>query len=68
MSWNEFQKVLPQTAAVSSTGALEVGGCDTIQLAHEVGTPLFVMDLADVRDRLRRYRTRSGGKPDGRSG
>ena len=60
MSWNEFQKVLPQTAAVSSTGALEVGGCDVIQLAHEFGTPLYVMDLADVRDRLRRYRDAFG--------
>jgi diaminopimelate decarboxylase len=60
MSWSEFQKVLPQTAAISSTGALEVGGCDTIQLAHEFGTPLYVMDLADVRDRLRRYRDAFG--------
>jgi diaminopimelate decarboxylase len=60
VSWSEFQKVLPQTAALSSTGALEVGGCDTIQLAHEFGTPLYVMDLADVRDRLRRYRDAFG--------
>ncbi len=60
MSWSEFQKVLPQTSAVSSTGALEVGGCDMIQLAHEFGTPLYVMDLADVRDRLRRYRDAFG--------
>jgi diaminopimelate decarboxylase len=60
VSWSEFQKVLPQTAAVSSTGALEVGGCDTIQLAHEFGTPLYVMDLADVRERLRRYRDAFG--------
>jgi diaminopimelate decarboxylase len=60
MSWNEFQKVLPQTARVGRTGALEIGGCDTIQLAHEFGTPLFVMDLADVRDRIRRYRDAFG--------
>ncbi len=60
MSWNEFRKVLPQSARVGRTGALEIGGCDTIQLAHEFGTPVFVMDLADVRDRLRRYRDAFG--------
>jgi diaminopimelate decarboxylase len=60
VSWSEFQKVLPTTAGVGSTGSLEIGGCDTIQLAHEFGTPLYVMDLADVRDRLRRYRDAFG--------
>jgi diaminopimelate decarboxylase len=61
MSWSEFQKVLPQTARVGSTGALEIGGCDTIQLASEFGTPVYVLDLADVRDRFRRYRDVFGG-------
>jgi diaminopimelate decarboxylase len=60
MSWSEFQKVLPQTARISTTGSLQVGGCDTIQLAHEFGTPLYVLDLVDVRDRLRRYRDAFG--------
>jgi diaminopimelate decarboxylase len=61
MSWSEFQKVLPQTARVGSTGALEVGGCDAVQLAAEFGTPVYVLDLAEVRDRLRRYRDAFGG-------
>lgn len=60
MAWTEFQKVLPQTARVGSTGALEIGGCDAIQLAAEFGTPLYVVDLAEVRDRLRRYRDAFG--------
>jgi len=60
MSWSEFQKVLPQTARVGKTGALEVGDCDLIQLAHNFGTPVFVMDLVEVRDRLRRYRDAFG--------
>jgi diaminopimelate decarboxylase len=58
--WSEFRKVLPQTARISSTGALEVGGCDTIQLASEFGTPVYVLDLADVRDRMARYRDAFG--------
>lgn len=61
MSWSEFRKVLPQTARISTTGALEVGGCDAIQLASEFGTPLYVLDLAEVRERLRRYRDAFGG-------
>ncbi len=61
MSWSELQKVLPQTARVGATGALEIGGCDTIQLASEFGTPVYVLDLAEVRDRLRRYRDAFGG-------
>ncbi len=60
MSWTEFQKVLPQTARVSKTGALEIGEYDMIQLAHEFGTPVYVLDLAEVRDRLRRYREAFG--------
>jgi len=60
MSWSEFQRVLPATARVGKTGALEVGECDLIQLAHNFGTPVFVMDLAEVRDRLRRYRDAFG--------
>jgi diaminopimelate decarboxylase len=61
MSWEELRKVLPQTAAVGRGGALEIGGRDAIELAHEFGTPLFVLDLADVRDRIGRYREAFGG-------
>ncbi len=34
--------LLPDTAAISSNGVLTIGGIDTIQLAAEYGTPLFV--------------------------
>lgn len=61
MTWDDFQKVLPQTAAVGRGGALEIGGRDAVELAHEFGTPLFVLDLADLRDRLGRYRDTFGG-------
>ncbi|MEX0875415.1 MAG: diaminopimelate decarboxylase [Actinomycetota bacterium] len=61
MSWEFFQKVLPSTAAIGPTGTLEVGGCDTVELAREYGTPLFVLDYADVRERLRAYRDAFGG-------
>lgn len=62
MSWSEFQKVLPQTATTGRAGGLEIGGRDVVELAHEFGTPLFVLDLAELRDRLGRYRDVFGGR------
>ena len=41
---------------------MEIGGRDAIELTHEFGTPLFVLDLADLRDRLARYREAFGGQ------
>ena len=61
MSWDYFQKVLPSTAAIGSAGGLEIGGCDAADLVREYGSPLFVLDYADVRDRLRAYRDAFGG-------
>lgn len=55
MNWTDFVKLLPLTAKVNDAGHLEIGGLDTIELAREHGTPLFVCDLDDVRDRLARY-------------
>ena len=60
MSWDDFQKVLPQTAAIGRGGVLEIGGCNAAELAREFGTPLFVLDLADLRDRIGRYRDAFG--------
>ncbi|MGH2759144.1 MAG: diaminopimelate decarboxylase [Actinomycetota bacterium] len=62
MSWDDLQKVLPQTASIGRAGGLEIGGCHTADLALEFGTPLFVLDLADVRDRIARYRDAFGGR------
>ncbi len=41
---------------INARGHLEVGGCDTVELAREFGTPLYVMDEAVVRDNCRRYK------------
>jgi len=45
------------TQRVNSANHLEIGGCDTIDLAAEFGTPLYVMDEADIRARCRAYRS-----------
>lgn len=44
------------TQKISRHGHLEIGGCDTVELAKEFGTPLYVMDEAAIRDNCRRYR------------
>lgn len=44
------------TQRVNARGHLEIGGCDTVELAREFGTPLYVMDEQTVRDNCRGYR------------
>ena len=44
------------TQRVNAQGHLEVGGCDTVELARQFGTPLYVLDEADFRTRCRSYR------------
>jgi len=45
--------LLPDTSTVGPAGQLMIGGCDTLELAAEFGTPLFVYDEAHLRDRCR---------------
>ncbi len=44
------------TQRINGKGALEIGGCDTVELAREFGTPLYVLDEDYFRDTCRRYR------------
>jgi diaminopimelate decarboxylase len=44
------------TQRVNAQGHLEIGGVDTLALAEEFGTPLYVMDEAALRRRCRDYR------------
>jgi diaminopimelate decarboxylase len=41
------------TQKVNDAGHLEIGGCDTVELAAQYGTPLFVMDEAHIRHVMR---------------
>jgi len=40
---------------INAQGHLEIGGCDSVDLAQEFGTPLYVMDEEQIRDNCRRY-------------
>lgn len=47
---------LPLTGKINKKGHLEIGGCDTLDLAKKFGTPLYVIDETDVRSRCRDYK------------
>ncbi|MDA8292313.1 MAG: diaminopimelate decarboxylase [Actinomycetota bacterium] len=43
--------LLPDSASVGRGGRLSLGGVDVLDLVEELGTPLFVYDAAQLRDR-----------------
>lgn len=40
---------------INESGHLEIGGCDTVDLARNFGTPLYVFDEQEIRNRCRAY-------------
>jgi diaminopimelate decarboxylase len=50
-----LQGVLPTTASVNARGHLTIGGCDTVELAREFGTPLYVFDEQFLREQARAF-------------
>ncbi|MFI5906982.1 diaminopimelate decarboxylase [Dactylosporangium sp. NPDC051541] len=51
----------PKTVTRGQGGALTVGGVDVHQIKQDHGTPAYVFDEADFRDRCRNFRTAFGG-------
>ena len=45
------QAVLPQGAAVNGQDHLVIGGCDTVDLADEFGTPVYILDEEALRQK-----------------
>lgn len=46
-----------QKLNINNKGHLEIGGCDCVDLAHEFGTPLYVVDEKVLRDNCRKFKT-----------
>ncbi|MEE1219396.1 MAG: diaminopimelate decarboxylase [Ruminococcus sp.] len=40
---------------INSKGHLTIGGCDTVELANQYGTPLYVLDENVIRETIRSY-------------
>ena len=49
------QNVFPDTTTVDSQGRLVIGGCNTLDLVSEYGTPLYILDEQTLRARCRSY-------------
>ena len=63
---NESRLVLfPPAAEVSEKGHLVIGGCDTVALAEEFGTPLYIFDEQALRQKCAEFRNEFGKRyPD----
>ena len=46
---------LPASSRVNDSGHLEIAGCDVVELANEYGTPLFIYDEGQIRERCQAY-------------
>jgi diaminopimelate decarboxylase len=52
--------VFPLGSRLNEAGRLEVGGCDTLELAREFGTPAYVVAEDDLRARARAFLAAGG--------
>ena len=48
--------LFPLTTEVNSRGHLVIGGCDSLELAAEFGTPLYVFDEASLRSKCAEFK------------
>lgn len=48
-------ELLQREFSINDKGHLEIGGCDTVDLAKNFGTPLYVMDESKIRENCRDY-------------
>ncbi|CAI8058461.1 Diaminopimelate decarboxylase [Geodia barretti] len=61
MLHQHLSHVFPDTADTDDAGHLTLGGCDTVQLAEQYGTPLYVLDEATLRNRCRQFSSAFAG-------
>ena len=55
MQTSTNQSLRPLTTKINDKGNLEIGGCDTVELAEKYGTPLYVIDEFTLRSVCRDY-------------
>jgi diaminopimelate decarboxylase len=48
--------LFPLTTAINKQGHLVIGGCDTLELAEEFGTPLYLFDELTLRRKCREFK------------
>jgi len=52
--------LFPLTAEVNNRSHLIIGGCDTVELAAEFGTPLYVFDESSLRSKCAEFKAEFG--------
>ncbi len=52
--------VYPMGSRVNRAGHLVIGGCDTTELAHTFGTPLYIYDEYTLRSKINEYKREFG--------
>ncbi len=50
------QSIKPVTTKINNKGHIEIGGCDTVELAEKYGTPLYVYDETTIRTIANQYK------------
>ncbi|GAI08756.1 unnamed protein product [marine sediment metagenome] len=60
MSMMSKLSLFPLTAEVSNQGHLIIGGCNTIELAAEFGTPLYLFDEFSLRNKCKEFKAEFG--------
>ena len=49
------QSVFPDSAEINDAGHLMIGGCNSLELAEEYGTPVYILDEQTIRARCREF-------------
>jgi len=57
--------LFPKTAEANNQGHLVIGGCDTVALADEFGTPLYLFDEVSLRSRCAEFKAEFGQRYKG---
>jgi diaminopimelate decarboxylase len=66
LTGTSLSRAFPLASRVNEHGRLEVGGCDTLELAREFGTPAYVVAEEDLQTRARAFLAagRAAGQED----
>jgi diaminopimelate decarboxylase len=59
-------EIRPATASVNGAGHLTIGGCDTVELVKQFGTPLWIMDEESIVQAIRACKAGLSSYPQAR--
>ena len=51
------ERLLTGTMRMNKANHLEIGGVDTVSLVEKYGTPVYVYDISQIKDKARTFKT-----------